>query len=115
MTLHQITAALVVICGIFLLWCAFSKDGAPIGLKPPLAILGISAMIFGGLILLLDEQSFRSYVGPRIVTWLRWFKSFVGGIGTGAVVCSLVYGHWKSVSGHWKSAWLDWRKSKGCH
>src|SRR3954468_8162117 len=105
MTLHQISAAIPIFCGIVLLWGVVSKNGAPTALKPALAILSISGLIYGWLVLLLDEEIFRSFIGPKILTWLRWFKPFVGGIGTGAIVCSVVYGHWKSP-------WA-WRKSKG--
>jgi hypothetical protein len=105
MTLHQISAAIPIFSGIFLLWGVVSKNGAPTALKPALAILAISGLIYGWLVLLLDEEIFRSFIGPRILTWLKGFKFFVGGIGTGAVLCSLAYGHWKSV-------WLSWRKKQ---
>jgi hypothetical protein len=107
MTLNQISAAIPISLGTILLWCTLRKDGAPKILKPTLAILAISGLIYAVPVLLLDDQSFQNYIGRRSAHWLWGFQNFVGGIGTGAVVCSLVHGHWKP-------GWLSWRKNKGC-
>jgi len=48
-------------------------------------------------VILLDEPGFRASLGTGASLWLHNFKFFIGGIGSGAVVCSLLYGHWKTA------------------
>jgi len=108
MTLHQLSAGIPIVCGIFLLYCALSSDPAARILKPTLLILSISGLIDGALVLLLDDASFRDHVGARITTYLSHYKYFIGGCGTGAVISSVFHGHWKS-------AWIEkkrWRENK---
>jgi hypothetical protein len=100
MNLHQLSAVIPMLCSAFLFWCALSNDRAARMLKPTLLILAICGATYGVMVVILDMVPFRRYIGEQIWVWLESFKFFVGGIGTGAALCSLFYGHWKS-------AWLE--------
>jgi hypothetical protein len=91
---HPITP---IFCGVVLLLFAISKLPGVKPLKPTLLILAISALAYGALVLMLDDERFNIYVGHRIAAFLDHFRFTVGGIAIGAVLSSLFYGHWTSA------------------
>jgi hypothetical protein len=106
MTAHQIGAAVPLFCGIALLFSTFAKHPFVRRLGPTFVILGFSGLASGALVVVLDDHSFRDYVGVKTATLLIHMKLFIMGIGTGAVICSLLHGHWKA-------AWLETRAPGG--
>ena len=76
---------------------AFSKLPVAKQLKPTLLILAISGLVFGVLEYMLNDQGFRGYAGNRTAVCLYRFKFIFAGIGVGAALTSLFYGHWTSA------------------
>jgi hypothetical protein len=84
-------------CGLVLLLVALSKYPEVKPVKPTLLILAVSGLVYGALEYMLNDQSSRGYVGHRIAGGLYRLKFTVGGIGIGAALTSLFYGHWTSA------------------
>jgi hypothetical protein len=94
---HYISEFTPIICGLVFLCFALSKLPETKPLKPMLAICAGSLLLYGMLNFVLGDQDFRGHVGLRVVVSLDHFRSIFGGIGIGAVLTSMLYGHWRTA------------------
>jgi hypothetical protein len=94
---HQISDFAPIFCGLVLLSFALSKLPETKPLKPTLGILVGSGLLYGMLKFMLGDQDFCNYVGHRIVVSLDYFRFVFAGIGIGAALTSLFYGHWSTA------------------
>jgi len=98
---HQISDGVSVLCGLVLLGFALSNRPEVKPLKPTLGILAGSAFFYSMLKFMLGDQKFCGYVGHRVVISLDYFRFIFAGIGIGAALTSLCYGHWSAA---WRTA-----------
>ena len=84
-------------CGLGLLLAALSKHPSVAPVKPTLLMLAVSSLVYGALVIILDDERFRTSAGHQISTFLYRFKFTVGGIAIGGVLSSIFYGHWNSA------------------
>jgi hypothetical protein len=66
-------------------------------IRPTLGILAVAAIVCGTLDMMLSDQGFRAHIGHRFAAALYRFKGIFVGMGLGAALLSLFYGHWASA------------------
>jgi hypothetical protein len=97
MSRNQLGALGPIVCGLILLSLCLTKLPAVKPLKPTLGMLAVSVLMAVALDMMLADQGFCAYVGHRTAAALYRLKFIFMGMGLGAALLSLFYGHWAAA------------------
>jgi Na+/melibiose symporter-like transporter len=91
---HQTADFVTIVFALILLSLTFTGFPAVKPVKPTLAVLATSLLVYVTLEMMLAHRGFRAHVGHQTVNALNCLELIVTGMGLCAPLLSLFYGHW---------------------